>query len=54
VQRLHPQLTRRIVRAYGDASRESLDRTDAQMRGEVAALVAESPVVRSAVDPSHS
>jgi SAM-dependent methyltransferase len=44
------QLTRRMVQAYGDASREGMERTDAQMGRKVAALVAESPLVRSAVD----
>ena len=44
------RLTRRIVQAYGDASREGMDRTDAQMGRKVAGLVARSPLVRSAAD----
>ncbi|HEX2272743.1 MAG TPA: methyltransferase domain-containing protein [Acidimicrobiales bacterium] len=44
------RLTRRVVQAYGDASREGMERTDAQMGREVAALVAQSPLVRAEVD----
>ncbi|HEX2041486.1 MAG TPA: methyltransferase domain-containing protein [Acidimicrobiales bacterium] len=43
-------LTRRVVQAYGEASREGMDRTDAQMGRKVAALVAQSPLERAAVD----
>jgi SAM-dependent methyltransferase len=43
-------LSRRVVQAYGAASREGMDRTDAQMGRKVAALVARSPLRRAAVD----
>ena len=43
-------LTRRMVQAYGEASREGMDRSDAQMGRKVAALVARSPLVRTDVD----
>ena len=44
------ELTRRMVQAYGDASREGMHRSDAQMGRKVAALVARSPLVRTDVD----
>jgi hypothetical protein len=46
------RLTRRIVQAYGDASREGMTRTDSQMGRKVTAAVARSPLVRTAVDAS--
>lgn len=44
------RLTRRLTQAYGDASREGMHRSDAQMGRKVAALVAQSPLVRTDVD----